>query len=68
MRAASAQVTPARAQRPFVPFGQGRGIVYRLAPFPMLPILLESLERSTDKAKTIDAAAAGFGLNNMIHE
>jgi hypothetical protein len=31
---------------------------YRLAPFSMLPILLESWERSTDKAKTIDDAAA----------
>jgi hypothetical protein len=31
---------------------------YRLAPFPILPILLPSLERGTDKAKTVDAAAA----------
>jgi len=31
---------------------------YRLAPFPMLPILLESLERSTGKGETIDTAAA----------
>jgi hypothetical protein len=31
---------------------------YRLAQFPMLPVLLESLERSTDKAQTVDAAAA----------
>jgi hypothetical protein len=31
---------------------------YRLAPFPILPILLESLERSADKAETVDAAAS----------
>src|SRR5262249_23761533 len=31
---------------------------YRLAPFPMLPILLESLKQGTDKAETVDATVA----------
>jgi hypothetical protein len=31
---------------------------YRLASFPMLPLLLESLEKGADKARTVDAAAA----------
>ena len=31
---------------------------YRLASFPMLPLLLESLGRGVDKAETVDAAAA----------